>query len=106
MLGKLFTSRSGDVFTAQNSHFGFVVGKLTAVHTGDETTVARAAEQIRPQMSAFFREIAESAQAARQRMKVTIDTNRAREAIGLEPIDPKAPVKVAGKAPGKPALAK
>jgi peptidyl-prolyl cis-trans isomerase D len=108
MLGKLFTSRSGDVFTAQNSHFGFVVGKLTAVHAGDETTVARAAEQIRPQMSAgFYREIAESAHlAARQRMKVVIDTNRAREAIGLEPIDPKAPVKVAGKTPGKPALAK
>jgi peptidyl-prolyl cis-trans isomerase D len=108
LLGKLFTSRTGDVFTAQNSHFGLVVGKLTAVHTGDETTVARAAEQIRPQMSgAFYREISESAHvAARQRMKVTIDANRAREAIGLEPIDPKAPVKDAGKAPGKAALAK
>lgn len=108
MLGKLFTSRTGDVFTAQNSHFGFVVGKLVAVHTGDPTTVARAAEQIRPQMSnGFYREIAESAHvAARQRMKVTIDASRAREAIGLDPIDPKAPVKVAGKAPGKPALAK
>ncbi len=108
MLSKLFTSRAGDVFTAQNSHFGFVVGKLTAVHPGDETAVARSAEQIRPQMSAgFYREVVESANvAARQRMKVVIDTNRAREAIGLEPIDPKAPVKVAGKAPGKPALAK
>jgi peptidyl-prolyl cis-trans isomerase D len=108
MLGKLFTSRTGDVFTAQNSHFGFVVGKLVAVHTGDEATLARAAEQIRPQMSSgIYREVVESAHvAARQQMKVTIDTNRAREAIGLEPIDPKAPVKVAGKAPGKPALAK
>ena len=108
LLGKVFTSRPGDVFTAQNSHFGLVVGKLTAVHTGDETTVARAAEQIRPQMStAFYREIAESAHiAARQRVKVTIDTNRAREAIGLEPIDPKAPVKVDGKVAGKPPLAK
>jgi peptidyl-prolyl cis-trans isomerase D len=109
MLGKLFSSRPGDVFTAQNSHFGFVVGKLSAVHAGDETTVARGAEQIRPQMStAFYREIAESAHvAARQRMKVTIDTNRAREAIGLEPIDPKAPAKVEGKAAsGKPPLAK
>ena len=108
MLGKLFTSRTGDVFTAQNSHFGFVVGKLMAVHTGDATMVARAGEQIRPQMSnGFYREIVESAHvAARQRMKVTIDASRAREAIGLDPIDPKAPVKVAGKAPGKPALAK
>jgi peptidyl-prolyl cis-trans isomerase D len=106
MLGKLFSSRPGEVFTAQNSHFGLVVGKLSAVHAGDETTVARGAEQIRPQMStAFYREIAESAHvAARQRMKVTIDANRAREAIGLEPIDPKAPVD--GKASGKPPLAK
>jgi hypothetical protein len=96
------------VFTAQNSHFGFVVAKLNAVHTGDPTTIARASEQIRPQMSqGFFREILESANvSARQRIKPTIDTNRAREAIGLEPIDPKAPAKATGQAPGKPPLAK
>ena len=35
MLAKLFTRKPGDVFTAQNSHFGFVVGKLEAIHTGD-----------------------------------------------------------------------
>jgi peptidyl-prolyl cis-trans isomerase D len=104
MLGKLFTSRPGDVFTAQNSHFGLVVGKLQAVHTGDVTMIARTAEQIRPQMSSgFYREIGESAHiAARQKIKVTIDTNLARQAIGLEPIDPKAQPKVAGK----PTLAK
>ena len=39
---------------------------------------------------------------ARQKIKVTIDTNLARQAIGLEPIDPKAPPKV----DGKPTLAK
>ncbi len=105
MLAKVFTSRPGDVFTAQNSHFGFVVGKLEAVHVGDAVTLARSAEQIRPQMTnGFYNEINESAHlAARQRIKVTIDANRAREAIGLEPIDPKAPVKPAA---GKPALAK
>jgi peptidyl-prolyl cis-trans isomerase D len=108
MLGKLFISRPGDVFTAQNSHFGLVVGKLNAVHSGDETTIARAAEQVRPQMSqGFYREILESAHvAARQRIKPTIDVNRAREAIGLEPIDPKAQAAAGGKAPGKPPLAK
>ena len=107
MLGKMFTSRPGDVFTAQNSHLGFVVGKLESIHSGDETTLARAAETIRPQMSATFdRELGESAHiAARQKVKVTIDANRAREAIGLDPIDPKAP-KAVGKAASKPALAK
>jgi len=105
MLGKVFTARAGDVFTAQNSHFGFVVGKLEAIHSGDPATLARTAEQIRPQMTnAFYRELAESAHiAARQKVKITIDTNRAREAIGLEPIDPNAAAKPAG---GKPALAK
>ena len=108
MLGKLFTSRTGDVFSAQNSHFGFVVGKLEAVHVGDPATLAQAAEQMRPQMSSgFIRELGESAHvAARHEIKVVVDANKAREAIGLEPIDPKAAV-VGGKpAPGKAALAK
>ncbi|MFI4964647.1 MAG: peptidyl-prolyl cis-trans isomerase [Caulobacterales bacterium] len=103
-LAKIFTAKPGDVFTAQANHFGLVVGKLEAIHTGDVTTLARAAEQLRPQMTnAFYREINESAHtAARQRVKVTIDANRAREAIGLEPIDPTA----APKKVGKPPLAK
>lgn len=106
MLGKLFTSRAGDAFTAQNSHFGYVVGKLEAVHSGDVATIARMAEQMRPQMTqAFYRELGESAHiAARQKIKVTVDTNRARQAIGLEPIDPKAAAASRGSA--KPALAK
>jgi len=104
MAGKLFGARPGEVFSAQNTHLGFVVGKLEGVHVGDVTTLARAAEQIRPQMSqAFFRELGDSAHVyARQKVKVTIDGNRAREAIGLEPIDPKA----AAKSAGKPGLAK
>ncbi|MGZ6016241.1 MAG: hypothetical protein ACXWKM_10900, partial [Phenylobacterium sp.] len=54
--------------------------------------------------SGYLREIGESAHAySRQKIKVTIDANRAREAIGLEPIDPKA---AGGKAaPGKPGKA-
>jgi len=73
--------------------------------------IARMADDLRPQMSvAFFREIGESAHAAaRQKIKVTVDTNLARQAIGLEPIDPKsvdgksAP---AAKAASKSGLAK
>ena len=108
MLGKLFTSRPGDVFTAQNSHFGFVVGKLEAVHGGDTAQLAQMVEQLRPQMSnGYLREIGESAHVyARQKIKVTIDANRAREAIGLEPIDPKAQAAGGKSATGKAPLAK
>jgi peptidyl-prolyl cis-trans isomerase D len=106
MLGKVFTSRPGDVFTAQNSHFGYVVGKLETIHSGDTATIARTADDLRPQMTqAFYREIGESAHIyARTKVKVTIDTNRARQAIGLEPIGPKAAS--ASRAATKPALAK
>lgn len=108
MAAKLFTSRPGDVFTAPFSHFAFVVGKLEAVHAGDAEILGRTADQIRPQMSAaYFREIGEAAHlAARQKIKVTMDANKAREAIGLEPIDPKAAAKPGAKAAGKPGLAK
>ena len=43
--------KPGEVFTAHDSHFGFVVGKLEAVHAGDAATLARVVEQIRPQMT-------------------------------------------------------
>lgn len=92
ILAKAFTSKQGDIFTAENNHFGFVVGKLEAVRPGEGPTLARMAEEMRPQMSvAFYREIAETARfAARRKVKVTVDPARARAALGLEPIDPKA----------------
>ena len=101
ILGKTFTSKQGDVFTAENNHFGFVVGKLESVHAGEGPTLARMAEDMRPQMSvALYRELAETARfAARQKIKVTIDAARARAALGLEPLDPKAAAK--GAKPGK-----
>jgi peptidyl-prolyl cis-trans isomerase D len=106
ILGKTFTSKPGDVFTAENSHFGFVVGKLEAVHAGEGPTLARMAEDMRPQMSvALFRELADTARfASRQKVKVTVDAARARAAIGLEPVDAKAAAK--GAKGGKSALAK
>jgi len=107
MLAKIFTSRAGESFTASFTRFGIVVGKLEAIHTGDSQAVAQMADNIRPQMTvAFFRELGEAAHiAARQQVKVTINTNLARQAIGLEPIDPKA-ADAKGKAPAKPGLAK
>ena len=108
MLAKAFTSRPGDVFTAQFSRFAFVVGKLEGVHAGDPAAVAQMAQQVRPQMSvAYFREISEAAHlAARQKIKVTINANKAREAIGLEPLDQKAAASGSAKPAGKAPLAK
>jgi peptidyl-prolyl cis-trans isomerase D len=108
LLGKLFTSRPGEVFTAQGAQ-GYVVGELEAVHGGDPTQLAQMVEQLRPQMSSgYLREIGESAHVyARQKIKVSVDANRVREAIGLEPIDPKAAAAGAkGGKPGKAPLAK
>jgi peptidyl-prolyl cis-trans isomerase D len=102
MLAKAFTARPGDAFSATFSHFAYVVGKLDAIHTGDVATLAQMSEQVRPQMTqAFFREMGESAYiGARQRTKVVMDTNRAREAIGLEPLNANASTPVKGAKPG------
>lgn len=105
MLAKIFTAKPGDAFTAQFSRFAFVVGKLNAVRAGDPTTLAQTAEQIRPQMSqAFLKEISESAVgAARRKVKIQVEPDRAREAIGLEPLNEKGG---AAKPVGKSGLAK
>lgn len=88
LLAKAFTAKPGDVFTAENTHFGFLVGKLETVRAGEGPTLARMAEEARPQMTlTLFRELGESAHvAARAKLKVKEDINRARAAIGLEPL--------------------
>lgn len=95
VLGKAFTSKPGDVFTAQGAGFAYVVGKLEAVHAGDGAVLGQATEQTRqPMTSTIFREMGDSARAAaRAKMKVTIDYNRARVALGLEPLDAKGQAK-------------
>ncbi len=102
ILGKTFTSKQGDVFTAENNRFGFVVGKLESVHAGEGPTLARMAEDMRPQMSvAIYRELAETARfAARQKVKVTIDAARARAALGLSRSIPRPPPR--GPSPRRP----
>ena len=102
-LAKVYSLKAGDLFTGNGTHFGLVVGKLEAVRSGAGPTMARMAEDARLQMTqTIFKEMGQSAHAsARATLKVKIDTNRARVALGLEPIDPKA----AGKA-AKPEKAK
>ena len=98
ILGAAFGGKPGEVFVARGRTFAYAVGKVDAIHVGDPATLARMAEQARPQMtSTVFREIGESAQAAaRQKMKVKVDYARARAAIGLPPVE----------AAGKPEKAK
>jgi len=98
LLGKVFNAKTGDVFTAQGTGFAFVVGKLEAVRPGDAATLAQMTAAARGQMtSTIFREIGDSARvSARNEVKVKVDYNRARTAIGLEPV----------AAPGQPEKAK
>lgn len=92
-LALLFNAKPGEVLAARGRQFGFLVGKLEAVHAGEGPTLARMAEAARNQMNvAMFGEMEQAARlAARQKVKVKVDYARARAAIGLEPQEaPKA----------------
>jgi peptidyl-prolyl cis-trans isomerase D len=90
ILGNAFGRKPGEVFTARGRN-AIVVGKVVAIRAGDPATLARMTEQARPQMTqTIFREIGDSAEAyARQKVKVAVDYNRARAAIGLAPLNAK-----------------
>jgi peptidyl-prolyl cis-trans isomerase D len=102
LLAQTFSGKQGDVFTAQGKQFEYLVGKIESVRTGDPAVLAQAAEQARPQMSmGYLRELEGAAHAAaRQKVKVRVNPDRARAALGLEPA-------TATKSPaGKASLAK
>jgi peptidyl-prolyl cis-trans isomerase D len=103
ILGRVFGGKPGEVFTARARNFAMVVGKVDATHAGDPAQLAVATEQARPQMTqTIFREIGQSAQAAaRQQLKVVVDYNRARSAIGLPPLDAKGQTGPAQSEPAK-----
>jgi peptidyl-prolyl cis-trans isomerase D len=86
-LGNAFGVKAGEVFVARGRG-AIVVGRVDAIRPGDPATLARMTEMARPQMSAaVFREFGAAAEtSARQKMKVSIDYNRARSAIGLPPL--------------------
>lgn len=96
VVGHAFAVKPGEAFTAQLSGAAFAVGKLEAVHAGDPAQLGQATEQTRlPMTQTVSTEFIESAAFyARDRMKVKVDANRARAALGLEPLDAKG-----GKAP-------
>jgi peptidyl-prolyl cis-trans isomerase D len=86
-LGQMFSAKPGEVFTARDKQFGYVVGKLDGVHAPDGPMAAQMAEAARGQMTVgYIREVEQSARlSARKKIKVTIDAARARTALGLEP---------------------
>ena len=91
-LNKTFNTKLGGVFTADNVSMGVVVGKLEAIHPGEGAQLAQLTEFARPRMSeAYLREMMDAATvAARKEADVKVDYNRARTALGLEPIKPPA----------------
>ncbi len=106
MLVKAFSAEPDEVFTARAVEFAVVVAKLEAVRPGATAEIAAAVEDGRGQASmALFRDLAEAASlAARDKVRVRIDENRARAVLGLQPReedeadaakapDPKAPAK-------------
>lgn len=88
-LGKTFTVKPGEVFTAEHTTFGIIVAKLEAVRPPSGPNLARMTEDGRPQMAqGLFTELGESAQkSARAQIKVAINGDRARAALGLEPLE-------------------
>ena len=91
-LQKAFAAPKGEVFTAENGQaFGLVVGKLEGVHAPSGPTLARATEDMRPQVTmALFRELGVDARRyARTELKVKVNPAQARAALGLEPEDTK-----------------
>lgn len=86
-LVKAFNAKPGEVFTAENTSFGLIVAKLEAVRAPNGAAVARLVEDSRPQVTmGLFRELGEAARAAaRKDVKVAVNPEKARAALGLAP---------------------
>lgn len=87
VLGRALSAKPGEVWTAAAPN-GLVVARVSNVRVEGGPTVARMAEASRGELTqVLFREMAESAQAySRSKLKVKVDQNRARAAIGFEPV--------------------
>lgn len=102
LLGKAFNSKPGDVFAADATTFGLVIGRLDGVSAGDVAAQAQITEQARMGMSqVIFREMGQSAEAsARAKIKPVVNLAKARSAIGLEPETPADAKTAPAKKPG------
>lgn len=87
-LTKAFSVKPGETFVAGGLQFGVAVARLDSVKAGDTAAIARAAEQMRPQMSVSMvqNELGEMLRnAARTAVKPRVDEARARQVIGVQP---------------------
>lgn len=86
-LGRAFSVKPGESFSADGGPFEIVVGKLTAVRPAPARQIAALVEPQREQLAVdLFRGLGESARvAARTTLKAKIDLDRARRAIGVDP---------------------
>lgn len=93
LLNRAFGARPDDVIVGRAREFAFSVAKVSNIRMQPGPTAAMLTEQQRGEMTnTLFREIADAAQrAARDKLKVRVDVNRARAAVGFEPLDAKAP---------------
>jgi peptidyl-prolyl cis-trans isomerase D len=91
----VFTAKPKGVFAAPALN-GVFIGRIDAVRPGDVAAMARVTEAIRGQLAQdYLRDMMSSVKsAARQDIKVTVNLNLARQAIG---VDPAQFAKTAGK---------
>jgi peptidyl-prolyl cis-trans isomerase D len=87
LLARAFGARPGDTWSARMPQ-GIAVGRVDNVRMDAGPAAAQAAESQRAQLSAdLFREMGASAQAySRAKLKTKVNVDRARAAIGLEPL--------------------
>jgi peptidyl-prolyl cis-trans isomerase D len=89
--GRAFAAKPGEAFVSRMPNFGFAVGV-------SPTAAMIAQQQSRQMAQTLFREVSEAAQQyARSSLKVKTDVNRARAAIGLEPLATAAKGETAAK---------
>jgi peptidyl-prolyl cis-trans isomerase D len=91
VLGRAFGSKPGEVWTARAPD-GLVVGRVDNVKMDASPAAAQLAESSRGELTAtLFREMAESAETyARAKLKTKVDPERARAAVGFEPLRDKS----------------
>lgn len=85
---RIFSVRPGETFVATGGGLAIAVGRLEAVRPPQVSEAAQFIQIARPQLSpAVVQDLAQALQrAARKIVKVEIDAERARTALGLDPL--------------------
>lgn len=100
MLNQLFGAKAGDILVAQANPFGFAVGKVDAIQPPAIPQAAQIAVAQRPQITMqLLQEMGERARTgAAQLIKVRVNADRARAALGVAPDKTKSKDKTPEKA--------